>query len=113
MIFGSPGGETIGQTQFQHLINIIDRGMPVQAAIEAPRIALDPDPGFYTPGAAITVQAESRFSPDTISGLRSMGHKVGMVGPYSIGSIQAVLESGYGTRMAGSDPRRMGYAIGY
>ncbi len=113
MIFGSPGGETIGQTQFQHLINIIDRGMPVQAAIEAPRIALDPDPGFYTPGAAITIQAESRFSPDTISGLRSMGHKVEMVGPYSIGSIQAVLESAYGTRMAGSDPRRMGYAIGY
>jgi gamma-glutamyltranspeptidase / glutathione hydrolase len=113
MIFGSPGGETIGQTQFQHLINIIDRGMPVQAAIEAPRIALDSDPGFYTPGAAITVQAESRLSPETIAGLRSMGHKVEMVGPYSIGSIQAVLESGYGTRMAGSDPRRMGYAIGY
>ena len=113
MIFGSPGGETIGQTQFQHLINIIDRGMPVQAAIEAPRIALDPDPGFYTPEAAITVEAESRFSPDTISGLRAMGHKVRMVGPYSIGSIQAVLESGYDTRMAGSDPRRMGYAIGY
>ena len=113
MIFGSPGGETIGQTQFQHLINIIDRGMPVQAAIEAPRIALDPDPGFYTPAAAITVQAESRFSPDTISGLRAMGHKVEMVGPYSIGSIQCVLESGYDTRMAGSDPRRMGYAIGY
>ena len=42
-----------------------------------------------------------------------MGHKVETVGPYSIGSIQAVLESGYGTRMAGSDPRRMGYAIGY
>lgn len=113
MIFGSPGGETIGQTQFQHLINIIDRGMPVQEAIEAPRLALDPDPGFYTPGAAITVQTESRFSPQTIAGLRSMGHKVEMVGPYSIGSIQAVLTSAYGTRMAGSDPRRMGYSIGY
>jgi gamma-glutamyltranspeptidase/glutathione hydrolase len=113
MIFGSPGGETIGQTQFQHLINVIDRGMPVQAAIEAPRIALDPDPGFYTPGAAITVQAESRFSPQTIAGLRAMGHKVESVGPYSIGSIQAILESGFDTRMAGSDPRRMGYAVSY
>jgi len=113
MIFGTPGGETIGQTQFQHLINIIDRGMPVQAAIEAPRVALDPDPGFYTPGAAITVQAESRFSPETLAGLRSMGHKVETVGPYAIGSIQAILASPYGTRSAGSDPRRMGYAIGY
>jgi gamma-glutamyltranspeptidase/glutathione hydrolase len=113
MIFGTPGGETIGQTQFQHLINVIDRGMPVQAAIEAPRIALDPDPGFYTPGAAITVQAESRFSPQTIAGLKAMGHTVESVGPYSIGSIEAILESGQNTRMAGSDPRRMGYAVSY
>ena len=113
MVFGTPGGETIGQTQFQHLINVIDRGMPVQAAIEAPRLALDPDPGFYTPGAAITVQLESRFPPETIAGLRAMGHTVASVGPYSIGSIQAVLQSPYGTRTAGSDPRRMGYAVGY
>lgn len=113
MLFGTPGGETIGQSQFQHLINIIDRQLPVQAAIEAPRIALDADPGFYTPGAPVTVQAESRFSPATIAGLRAMGHTVESVGPYAIGSIQAVLQSAYGTRMAGSDPRRMGYAIGY
>lgn len=113
MVFGTPGGETIGQTQFQHLINVIDRGMGVQAAIEAPRIALDADPGFYTAGAAVTVQAESRFPPEALAGLRAMGHKVEMVGPYSIGSIQAVLASQYGTRSAGSDPRRMGYAVGY
>jgi gamma-glutamyltranspeptidase/glutathione hydrolase len=113
MLFGSPGGETIGQTQFQHLINIIDRAMPVQAAIEAPRIALDADPGFYTPGAAIAVQLESRFPPETFAALRAMGHNVSAVGPYAIGSIQAVLQSPYHTRTAGSDPRRMGYAVGY
>ncbi|MFK7830180.1 MAG: gamma-glutamyltransferase family protein [Congregibacter sp.] len=113
MVFGTPGGETIGQTQFQYLINIIDRAMPVQTAIEAPRIALDADPGFYTPGAAIAVQLESRFPQASFAGLRAMGHKVETVGPYSIGSVQAVLQSQYGTRMAGSDPRRMGYAVGY
>jgi gamma-glutamyltranspeptidase/glutathione hydrolase len=111
--FGTPGGETIGQTQFQHLINIVDRGMPVQAAIEAPRLALDPDPGFYTPGAAITLQLESRFPEASFAALRAMGHKVAAVGPYSIGSIQAVLKTAEGTRIAGSDPRRMGYAVGY
>ncbi|OYW84915.1 MAG: hypothetical protein B7Z20_10040 [Sphingobium sp. 32-64-5] len=113
MIFGTPGGETIGQTQFQHLINVIDRGLPVQAATEAPRLALDADPGFYTPGAAITLQLESRFSDSTFAGLRAMGHLVRAVGPYSIGSVQAILQSRHGTRMAGSDPRRMGYAVGY
>ncbi|HUD91449.1 gamma-glutamyltransferase family protein [Sphingobium sp.] len=113
MVFGTPGGETIGQTQFQHLINIIDRKMPVQAAIEAPRLALDADPGFYTPGAAVTLQLESRFPVETVAGLQALGHKVASVGPYAIGSIQAVLMSAQGTRIAGSDPRRMGYAVGY
>ncbi|MBB6229092.1 gamma-glutamyltransferase family protein [Polymorphobacter multimanifer] len=113
MVFGTPGGETIGQTQFQYLVNVIDRGLPVQAAIEAPRLALDADPGFYTPGAAITLQLESRFSADSSAGLRAMGHNVRSVGPYAIGSIQAILQSQHGTRLAGSDPRRMGYAVGY
>jgi gamma-glutamyltranspeptidase/glutathione hydrolase len=113
MVFGTPGGETIGQTQFQHLVNIIDRQMPVQAAIEAPRLALDADPGFYTPGAAVTLQLESRFPAEAAAALRAMGHQVDVVGPYAIGSIQAVLETQYGTKVAGSDPRRMGYAVGY
>lgn len=113
MVFGTPGGETIGQTQLQHLINIIDRKMPVQAAIEAPRVALDADPGFYTPAAAVTLQLESRFPAETVAALQAMGHKVVSVGPYAIGSIQAVLMSAQGTRIAGSDPRRMGYAVGY
>ena len=39
-VFGTPGGETIGQTQFQVLLNLIDFEMPVQQAIEAPRLAL-------------------------------------------------------------------------
>ncbi len=113
MAFGTPGGETIGQTQFQHLINILDRGMPVQEAIEYPRLSLDPEPGFYTPGAAITLRLESRFGPETFAGLKAMGHNVQRVGAFSTGSIQAVLETEYGTRVAGSDPRRMGYSVGY
>ncbi|GGD65536.1 gamma-glutamyltransferase family protein [Croceicoccus mobilis] len=113
MAFGTPGGETIGQTQFQHLINIIDRRMPVQEAIEHPRLALDPEPGFYTPGAAITLQLESRLPPAAFAGLEAMGHTVRAVGPWSIGSIQAVLQTEYDTKVAGSDPRRMGYSVGY
>lgn len=113
MIFGTPGGETIGQTQFQTLVNVIDRGMSIQEAIEAPRIALDAEPGFYTPGAAITLQMESRFPPDVFAGLTAMGHRVEQVGPYAIGSVQGILVSAAGLPMAGGDPRRMGYAVGY
>lgn len=113
MIFGTPGGETIGQTQFQTLVNVIDRGMSIQEAIEAPRIALDAEPGFYTPGAAITLQLESRVPAEAAAGLAAMGHKVERVGPYAIGSVQGILVGADGQMMAGGDPRRMGYAVGY
>lgn len=113
MVFGSPGGETIGQTQFQFLVNVVDRGMPIQAAIEAPRFALDADPNFYRPGAAITVQAEGRFPDTLLQGLTAMGHRIERVGPYAIGSVQGILVDPSGARMGGADPRRMGYAVGY
>ena len=54
-VFGTPGGETIGQTQFQMLVNLIDFQLPVQQAIEAPRFSLDAEPNFYKPGSEITV----------------------------------------------------------
>jgi gamma-glutamyltranspeptidase / glutathione hydrolase len=113
LVCGTPGGETIGQTEFQFLVNIIDRAMPIQAAIEAPRFALHASPSFYKPGAAITVQMESRFPDPLIASLATMGHKVERVGPYAIGSIQGVLAEPGGERLGGADPRRMGYAVGY
>ena len=42
-----------------------------------------------------------------------MGHRLEMVSPFAIGSIQGVLVDESGARMGGSDPRRMGYAVGY
>lgn len=113
LVCGSPGGETIGQTQFQFLVNMIDRGMGIQAAIEAPRFALDAEPSFYQPGAAISVQMEGRFAAETVAGLTAMGHRVESVGPYAIGSVQGIVADVSGTRMGGADPRRMGYAVGY
>jgi gamma-glutamyltranspeptidase/glutathione hydrolase len=68
-VFGTPGGETIGQTEFQVLLNLIDFEMPVQQAIEAPRLALDAKPNFYKPGAEIVVQIEGRVPPATVAAL--------------------------------------------
>jgi gamma-glutamyltranspeptidase len=48
-VFGTSGGETIGQTEFQMLVNLVDFELPVQQAIEAPRFALDAAPNFYKP----------------------------------------------------------------
>lgn len=114
-VFGSPGGETIGQTEFQMLVNLIDFELPVQQAIEAPRFSLDADPNFYKPGAAISVSIESRVLPATLAALRSMGHKLEVQpGWGSIGHMQAIrIDQKTGAMMAGADPRRTGYAMGY
>jgi gamma-glutamyltranspeptidase / glutathione hydrolase len=114
-VFGSPGGETIGQTEFQMLVNLIDFQLPVQQAIEAPRFSLDADPNFYKPGSAIEVSIESRLPQATIDALKAMGHKVRVLpGWGSIGHMQTIkIDPVTGTITAGGDPRRTGYAIGY
>ena len=114
-VFGTPGGETIGQTEFQMLINLIDFDLPVQEAIEAPRLALEATPNFYKPGAEIKVLVEGRVSAETIAALRAMGHKVVVLpGWGSLGHMQTIrVDPKSGLLTAGGDPRRTGYAIGY
>ena len=114
LALGTPGGETIGQTQFQVLLNVVDFGMGIQEAIEAPRIALRADPNFYVPGADVTVRVEGRMAPLVIGRLQEMGHDVQVAREYSIGSMQGILRNlETDTMMAGADPRRMMYAIGW
>jgi gamma-glutamyltranspeptidase / glutathione hydrolase len=114
-VFGTPGGETIGQTQFQVLVNLIDFEMPVQQAIEAPRFSLNAKPNFYKPGAEIVVQIESRVPAATIEALRAMGHTVQVLpGWGSLGHMQTIrIDPKTGAMTAGGDPRRTGYAMGY
>jgi gamma-glutamyltranspeptidase/glutathione hydrolase len=114
-VFGTPGGETIGQTQFQMLVNLIDFQLPVQQAIEAPRFSLEAAPNFYKPGAEVTVQIEGRMPATTIEALKAMGHKLRVLpGWGSIGHMQTIkIDPVTGTITAGGDPRRTGYAMGY
>tara|TARA_B100001123_G_scaffold230273_1_gene258893 strand:- start:1230 stop:3137 length:1908 start_codon:yes stop_codon:yes gene_type:complete len=114
LALGTPGGETIGQTQFQVLVNILDLGMPVQEAIEAPRFSLFAAPNFYRAGSEITMQIEDRISLEHLEGLQELGHEVQLAPSYSLGSIQAILKNmSFGTFAAGADPRRAAYAVGW
>lgn len=114
LALGTPGGETIGQTQFQVLLNVLDYGMSIQEAIEAPRIALEADPNFYRAGSDITVQLEGRIAQQVAVDLEAMGHSVAVTGEWTFGNMQGVLSNpDTGTLTAGADPRRMSYAIGW
>jgi gamma-glutamyltranspeptidase/glutathione hydrolase len=116
LAIGTPGGEGIGQTQLQALINVLDFGMPIQVAIEAPRFILDAEPNFYKAGAAITVAMESRVAAQARERLQAMGHTLRLLPEFTpaVGGMQGILVNlGKGTMAGGADPRRAGYAIGW
>ena len=114
LALGTPGGETIGQTQFQVLVNILDLDMSVQEAVEAPRFSLFAAPNFYRAGSEITMRIEDRISVEHLEGLQGLGHNVQLAPSYSLGSIQAILKNtNFGTFAAGADPRRAAYAVGW
>jgi len=116
LAIGTPGGEGIGQTQLQALLNILDFGMPIQEAIEAPRFVLDAEPNFYKAGAGITVSIERRVPSEVRTALEAMGHAFRPLPEFSaaVGGMQGILvDPKKGTMAAGADPRRAGYAVGW
>jgi gamma-glutamyltranspeptidase/glutathione hydrolase len=103
---GSPGGPTIINTVMQVVINIIDHGMTIQQAVDAPRVHHQwlPDHIVYEPYG---------LAPDIIRKLRNMGHTM-VARPYYLGDVEAVMiEDGTGVRLGASDPRLDGNAVGY
>lgn len=101
--YGSPGGATIINSVLNITLNLIDHGMTIQQAIDAPRISVT--------SAAGTVSREARFSSEAIAGLVTLGHSVS--GPSPIGSVQAVIiDLQTGKQYGGADSRREGTVIG-
>ena len=104
---GTPGSWGILQTTPQVLMNVLDFGMNVQAAIEAPRLRVF---------EKRRVVMEERFSAHVRSALISKGHDIELAEPFSatVGGAQAILiDQESGTFQGGGDPRRDGTAIGF
>src|SRR5213080_3192080 len=92
MITGSPGGDDQCMRTIQTLINVVDFGMNVQQAIEAPRwttrsFPSSPFPHTMYPG---DLSLESRISDAVREELARRGHKVSMKGPWSMNSSAAI-----------------------
>ncbi|HXW24235.1 MAG TPA: gamma-glutamyltransferase family protein [Xanthobacteraceae bacterium] len=87
-----------------HVIgNIVDHGMDVQAAIDAPRAFFDGD----------ITQVERGVPAATVAGLKARGHDVA-VRPWAFGGGQAIrIDWDRGVLIGGSDPRKDGLALGY
>ncbi|GIW87790.1 MAG: gamma-glutamyltranspeptidase [Isosphaeraceae bacterium] len=113
---GLMGGDMQAQGHAQVLVNLIDFGMDVQEAGDAPRWRHDgsSDPtGTPADGGGI-VYLESGFPPGLAEALRARGHRVEAASPGGFGGYQAIrIDRRRGILIGGSDPRKDGLAAGF
>ena len=110
MSYGVMGGDIQAQGHSQVLINLVDRGMNLQQAIDAPRIR-------YISGKGVML--EDTLPPSVISELVQRGHErvlppEGIKHRALMGGGQAIMiDPDTGALSGASDPRKDGLAIGY
>ncbi len=117
MPFGTPGGDVQPQSMVQLFLNVVEFGMDVQQAVEAPRFSTWSFPNSFWPHAYHPglVGAEARMSQQVLGDLSRMGHKVEVWDDFTprMGCLCAVqVDHKRGGLSAGADPRRDGYAMG-
>ena len=110
LAIGTPGGDSQDQQILLVLLNIMDFGMDVQAAIEAPRVnSLHPISSFDTHRAQPGVlEVESTLAPSVIEELKARGHVLLVRRPFGIstGIVAAGVDPATGRLRGGADLRR-------
>jgi gamma-glutamyltranspeptidase/glutathione hydrolase len=106
LTIGSPGGRTIINTVLLTILNLVDFGMNVQEAIDAPR--------FHHQWLPDKIQYEKwGLSPDTLAALRARGHTLELAGAQGV--AQGIVFSVKDDLLEGASDRRSpdGAAIGW
>ncbi len=104
---GTPGSFGIMQTTPQMIMNVLDHGFSIQAAIEAPR---------FRTMTGTELPIEGRVSADVLDELRRKGHEVQVMDEWTpfVGGGQGILvDPDSGAFFAGADPRRDGYGMAF
>jgi gamma-glutamyltranspeptidase/glutathione hydrolase len=110
MSYGVMGGDVQAQGHVQVLVNLIDRGMDLQQAIDAPRVR-------YISGRGVMM--EDGLTAPVISDLIQRGHErvmppAGLTHRALMGGGQAIMiDPTTGALLGGSDSRKDGMALGY
>ena len=111
LILGSPGGTRIFSSLTQIVMNIIEFGMSLDEAIEAPRFF-----SYSVNGEPRSIRYEPRIPESTIKTLLSYGEKVEKRDAYDkyFGGAQGIMIlSGKKLILGGADSRRDGFGAGY
>jgi gamma-glutamyltranspeptidase/glutathione hydrolase len=103
--FGIMGGWNQSQAHAQFVSNVVDRGMNLQAALEAPRFTKLSFEGN-------DVAVERRIPESLRRDLAARGHELEVQGDYCsfMGGGQAVMRKD-GVNFGASDPRKDGAAV--
>ena len=117
LVCGTPGADTQVQTNLQVISHVLDFGMTVAEAVEAPRWRSTQDGTESTAPHSCPdeLHMEGRFPREVREGLSSRGHQLNILddwgGTGSEMMVQVHPESG--ALMGAADPRRDGYAVGW
>jgi len=113
---GSPGGDDQTMRILQTFLNIVEFGMNVQAAIEAPRWTTTGFPSSVFPHKMKPgeMAVEDRVPAEVRQELERRGHKLQVRGPWSMNATSAILiDPVTGVLSAGADPRGDNYALAW
>ena len=104
LVLGSPGGSTIITTVAQIAVNVIDFGMNIQDAVDAPRFHHQwlPDVVFYE---------KNGFSDETLDNLSNKGYQ--LAEKISMGEANCIQIGANGIKFAAADSRRGASAMAY
>jgi gamma-glutamyltranspeptidase/glutathione hydrolase len=112
MVLGSPGGARIVTTVANILMAVVDYGMNIQEAVNAPR--------FHHQWLPDQVSVEQWFNPDAVKALEHVGHKIeigetvkGDWTPYWSDGECIAIDPATGERLGASDGRHNGKPVGY
>ena len=113
--FGVMGGAMQPQGHVQVLVNMIDFGMNLQEAGDAPRIRHDgssePTDEVMRDGGEVILEAG--YSPEAVKALQARGHKVTVANDGDFGGYQAIRRDEKGVYFGASESRKDGAAQGY
>ncbi len=104
LVLGSPGGPRIITTVANILMGVVDYGMNIQEAVNAPRFHHQ-----WLPDVSYTEQG---FPSEAVKQLAGMGHKVETEESWSDGEC-IMIDPKRGDRLGASDKRNNGRAVGF
>ena len=117
LVCGTPGADTQVQTNMQVITHVLDFGMTVAEAVEAPRWrnTHSPTESNIPHECDNLLYVESRFPSETLDGLRHRGHTLEVMHGWGASGSEMMIQvdEDTGALHGAADPRRDGYAIGW